>query len=176
MPGLPRKSPKEDNFLTEVFQPKIQLYIRHIFAGNYLANMYYREESLFGPAILFFFFSSLQIPSSTKWMVCKMKVKWQVKAQSCLTFCDPMDYSLPGSSVHWILPGRNTRVGGHFLLQGIFLTQGSNPGLLHCRQVLYHLNHREALVYKRMLSGSLLKWLLHQKIPQKQISFQSFFD
>ena len=56
MPGLPRKSPKEDNFLTEVFQPKIQLYIRHIFAGNYLANMYYREESLFGPAILFFFF------------------------------------------------------------------------------------------------------------------------
>ena len=32
--------------------------------------------------------------------------------------------------------------GLHFLLQGIFLTQGSNPGLLHCRQMLYHLNHQ----------------------------------
>ena len=34
-------------------------------------------------------------------------------------------------------------MGCHFLLQGIFLTQGSKPGLLHCRQVLYHLSHQE---------------------------------
>ena len=34
----------------------------------------------------------------------------------------------------WDSPGKNTGVGCHFLLQGIFLTQGSNPGLLHCRQ------------------------------------------
>ena len=33
-------------------------------------------------------------------------------------------------------------VGCHSLLQGIFLTQGSNPGLLHCRQILYHLSHQ----------------------------------
>ena len=32
-------------------------------------------------------------------------------------------------------------MGCHFLLQGIFLTQGSNLGLLHCRQMLYHLSH-----------------------------------
>ena len=32
--------------------------------------------------------------------------------------------------------------GLHFLLQGIFLTQGLNPGLLHCRQMLYHLSHQ----------------------------------
>ena len=38
-------------------------------------------------------------------------------------------------------PGNNTGVGCHFLLQGIFLTQGSNPGLLHCRQILYNLSH-----------------------------------
>ena len=44
---------------------------------------------------------------------------------------DPMDYSLPGSSVHGIFPGKNTGVGCHFLLQQIFLTQGSNSGLLH---------------------------------------------
>ena len=39
-------------------------------------------------------------------------------------------------------PGQNTGVGSLSLLQGIFLTQGSNPGLLPCRWILYHLNHR----------------------------------
>ena len=62
-------------------------------------------------------------------------------AQSCLTLCDPMDYSLPGSSVHGDSPGKITGVGGHALLQGIFPTQGLNTGLLHCRQILYHLSH-----------------------------------
>ena len=38
-------------------------------------------------------------------------------------------------------PGTNTGVGSHSLLQGIFLTQGLNPGLLHCRQIHYHLSH-----------------------------------
>ena len=52
-----------------------------------------------------------------------------------------MDCSLPGSSVHGIFQAR-AGVGCHFLLQGIFLTQGSNLGLLHCRQTLYHLNHQ----------------------------------
>ena len=37
---------------------------------------------------------------------------------------------------------QDTGVGGHFLLQGIFLTQGSNLGLLHCRQILYKLSHQ----------------------------------
>ena len=41
----------------------------------------------------------------------------------------------------WDFPGKSTGVGCH-LLQGIFLTQGSNPGLLHCRQTLYHLSHQ----------------------------------
>ena len=42
----------------------------------------------------------------------------------------------------WDFPGKNTGVGCHFLLQGIFLTQGSNPGLPPCRQTLYHLSHQ----------------------------------
>ena len=50
--------------------------------------------------------------------------------QSCLTRCDPMDCSLPGSSVHGDSPGKNTGVDCHALLQGIFPTQGSNPCLL----------------------------------------------
>ena len=56
--------------------------------------------------------------------------------QSCLTLCDPMDGS------PWNSPGQNTRVGILSLLQGIFPTQGSNPGLLHCRRILYQLSHK----------------------------------
>ena len=43
----------------------------------------------------------------------------------------------------WDSPGKNTGVGYHFLLQGIFPTQGSNPGLLHYRQTLYPLSHQD---------------------------------
>ena len=42
----------------------------------------------------------------------------------------------------WDSPGKNTGVGFHFLLQEISLSQGSNPGLSHCRQSLYHLSHQ----------------------------------
>ena len=65
-------------------------------------------------------------------------------AQLCPTLCNPMDCSLPGSSFHEDSPGMNTGVGSHALLQGIFPTQGSNPGLLHCRQVLYRLSHQRS--------------------------------
>ena len=44
----------------------------------------------------------------------------------------------------WNSPGKNTGVGCHSLLQGIFLTQGSNPQLLHCRWILYLLSHQGA--------------------------------
>ena len=40
-------------------------------------------------------------------------------------------------------PEKNTEVGSHSLLQGSFLTHGSNLGLLHCRQILYHLSHHQ---------------------------------
>ena len=63
-------------------------------------------------------------------------------AQLCLTLCSPMDCNLPGCSVHGDSPGKNTGVGCHALLQGIFLTQGSNLGLLHCSCILYHLSHQ----------------------------------
>ena len=149
--------------------------------------------------------------------------------QSCSTLCDPMDFSLPGSSVHgipqarilkwvampssrvssgypgsmqwldlhllcllhwqvgasllvppgksteeflsvvshslvsnslrphvlgpasllypWNSVGKNSRMGSCSLLQGIFWTQGSNPGLPHCRWILYHLSHQESVSY-----------------------------
>ena len=62
--------------------------------------------------------------------------------QSCLSLCDPVDCSPPGSSVHGDAPGKNTGVSCHALLQGIFPTQGSNSGLSHCRQILYQLSYQ----------------------------------
>ena len=44
----------------------------------------------------------------------------------------------------WNFPGKNSGVGSHSLLQGIFQIQGSNSGLLHCRLILYHLSHQES--------------------------------
>ena len=63
--------------------------------------------------------------------------------------CLVMSYSLRPHGLQpsrllclWNSPGKNTRMGCHSLLQGIFLTQGSNQGLLHCRQILYHLSYQ----------------------------------
>ena len=64
-------------------------------------------------------------------------------AQLCPTLCDPMDCSLPGSEEPlspWNFPGKSTGVGCHFLLQGIFPTQESNPSLLHGSQILYQMS------------------------------------
>ena len=64
-----------------------------------------------------------------------VKVKESEVAQSCPTLCDPIDCSLPRSSVHGIFQARVLE----WVLQRIFLTQGLNPGLLHCKQS--HLSH-----------------------------------
>ena len=60
----------------------------------------------------------------------------------CLTLCGSMDDSPPGFSVCGGSPGKKTVLGCHALFQGIFPTQGSNPGLPHCGQILYHLSHQ----------------------------------
>ena len=53
----------------------------------------------------------------------------------------------------WNSPGQNTGAGCHALLQGIFSTQELNPGLLHCRHILYHLNHQG--------SSRILEWVAY---------------
>ena len=80
--------------------------------------------------------------------ICRYKIKVQIKcvelflvSQLCPTLCNSTDCSLPGSSVHRDSPGKNTGVGSHVLLRGIFPNQGSNSGLLYCRWILYHLSH-----------------------------------
>ena len=72
--------------------------------------------------------------------------------QSCRTLCDPMDCSPPGSSVNGILQARILQWVAILFSKGIFLTQGSNPGLLHCRQILYLLSHQESPGDKRFIN------------------------
>ena len=100
--------------------------------------------------------------------------------QSCPTLCDPMDYSLPGSSVHGDSPGKN---GLPCPPPTIFQTQGLNPGLPHCRQILNCLSHQgcprilEWVAYPfsrgtspiQELNRGLLhyRWILHQLSYQR---------
>ena len=71
--------------------------------------------------------------------------------QSCLTQCDLMDGSLPGCP--WDSLGKGTGVCCHAVLQGIFPTQGLNPGLPHCGQILYQLSHKG--------SPRILEWVVY---------------
>ena len=67
-----------------------------------------------------------------------------IVTQSCPTLCNPMDCSTPWTAARQaplsvgFFPGKNTGVGCHALFQEIFPRQESNPGLLHCRRILYH--------------------------------------
>ena len=70
------------------------------------------------------------------------------------TFVNPMDCSLPASSIHGNSPGKNTGVGCHALPQGFFPTQASNPGLPHCKQILYYLSPQGSL--------RILEWVAHR--------------
>ena len=73
--------------------------------------------------------------------------KW--KSISCVQlFVTPWTLYSP-----WNCPGQNTGVGSLSLLYGTFSTQGSNPGLLHCRQILYQLSHKR--------SPRILEWVAY---------------
>ena len=77
-----------------------------------------------GPASVFFLTTSTAVQSLSRGRL-----------------CEPVDCRPPDSLCPWDFPGKSTRVGCHVLLQGIFLTQGSNLGLLRLllgRWILYH--------------------------------------
>jgi len=64
-------------------------------------------------------------------------LQWKWKSLSCVRLLRPRGLYSP-----WNSPGQDIGVGSHSLHQGIFWTQGWNLGLLHCRQILYHLSHQ----------------------------------
>ena len=61
-------------------------------------------------------------------------------------------------------PGKNTGMGCHFLLQGTFLTQGLNLGLLHCRQFLYHLNHQVSFMLLIFYHNRKMNHMHHHQV------------
>ena len=71
----------------------------------------------------------------------------------CPNLCNSKGCNPPGSSLHRYSSGQNTEVDCHVLLQGVFPNQGLNPGLLHCRWILYHLNHQG--------SPRILEWVAY---------------
>ena len=92
--------------------------------------------------------------------------------QSCPTLWDPMDCSPPGFSVHGDSPGNNTGVGCCVLLQGIFPTQGSNPGLPHCRWILYHLSHQGSpLGFQYSYTGVSSLSFLQGNFPTQELNW-----
>ena len=74
--------------------------------------------------------SSHEVAKVLKFQLQHQFLQRNPRTESRPTLRNPMDCSPSGSSVHWIFPGKDTEMGCHFLLQGIFLTQGSNPSLL----------------------------------------------
>ena len=112
--------------------------------------------------------------------------------QLCLTLCDPTDYSSPTRLLcPWDSPGKNTGVGCHALVQGIFPTQGSNLRLLCLlhwslqRQVLYHQRHlgssswallRFYVLQKEMaIHSSTLAWKIPYTPSDKNLYVQTLY-
>ena len=69
----------------------------------------------------------------------------------------------------WDSPGKNTGVGCHLLLQVIFPTQGSSPGLTHYRQIVYHLSHLGSQI-RTLHPQSLIAGLYNRPVPNRKRS------
>ena len=76
-------------------------------------------------------------------MLSELKYSCKYESESCSVVSDSL--RLHGLYSPWNSPGQNTGVGSLSLLQGIFPTQGSYPGLPHCRWILYQLSHKGSL-------------------------------
>ena len=88
-------------------------------------------------SVLFVWLHETNYISVLKWSEVKVKSLSHVRL-----FATPWAVACTRLLHPWDFLGKSTGVGCHFLLQGIFPTQGSNPGLPDCRQTLYHLSHQ----------------------------------
>ena len=93
------------------------------------------------------------------WAAVRVTLK-SVSRLAVPTLHDPMAMKPARLLFPWSSPGKNTGMDCHSLLQGIFLTQGSNPGLLHCRRILYHHSHQESPRITLNTEWMLKKWEL----------------
>ena len=125
-------------------------------------------DSQLSPAQYSFKFIGIQNMKQQKLLLRELKVKGsEVKvAQSCLTLCDGL-YS------PWNSPDQDTGVGSLSLLQRIFPTQGSNPSLLHCRQILYQLSHNGSPSLRELKVNSSEVALQTPKVSEAVITEQN---
>ena len=90
------------------------------------------------------------------WEIIQREPKWplpQLKSESESCSVESWLFATPWTIYSpWNSPSQNTGVGSHSLLQGIFPTQGSSPGLPYCRQILHQLSHRG--------SPRILEWVV----------------
>ena len=95
--------------------------------------------------------------------------------QSCPTLYDRMDCSPPGSSVLRVLQARILEWVVIPFPMGIFSTQGLNLGLLHCRQILYHLSHQGSPDYSEDDKMTMKSCMYQVKIHDLQLSEENTF-
>ena len=90
--------------------------------------------------------------SQRKAMPKNAQITTQLHSSHTLVSCSVMSNSFTTSRplCPWDCPGQNTGVGCHFLLEGIFLAQGSNPSLLQCSWILYQLSHQGSPCFGRL--------------------------
>ena len=113
--------------------------------GDHHANSMYHLLRCDGKSTTFLWSPSPQPMQVKCGSVCRSVVSDSLRPHGL----QPIRLSCP-----WNSPGKNIGVDSHSLLQGIFPTQGLNTGLLHCRQILYHLTHQ----------GSPLPGLIRRKL------------
>ena len=126
-------------------------------------------------SVLSFHFKGFETKNWNIKVVSKRRLCVCLVIQLYPTLCESMDCSPPVSSVHGTFSGKNARVGCHFPLQGIFLTQGSNPHLLwllHCRWILSPMSHWGShkkivvlLFSRQVISCSLRPYVLQHARP-----------
>ena len=92
--------------------------------------------------------------------------------QSCLILCDPRDCSPPGSLVHGIFQARILEWVSLPFSKGVFPTLISNPGLLHCLQILYHLSHQGSpTMFLKTLANSQRGRTIKKFLDINEVSF-----
>ena len=94
-------------------------------------------------------------------------------APLCLTPCDPMDQSPPGSSVHGILQARILEWVGIPFSRGSSWTQGSKPSFPHCRQILYYLSHKGSQKILPAMLDTQLRSLFWEDPLEKEMATHS---
>ena len=128
----------------------VELPLNSVLNSNVVKHSWDSLKSYWFISFLFKDISQLSDNSSCCYSVAKsypVRTCVYLIAESCPTLLRPLWLWPTRLLCPWNFPGKNPGVGCHFFLQGIFLTQVSNLGLPHCRQILYYLSHQTKQIF-----------------------------